>query len=280
MGFDLYEQVEPVNHDILINYNSDDYSPSRVIIYKDDVIYSELDFVGVFQVNLTETGRYKLVIPDRGIESGFYIIDKEVPVLILKEKEIFTDKEIDVFDYVSATDNGVDISNQIKYEVVPLKDGVLKYEITVSDVAGNVSSKNLIVSSSEASSSVLILQVIFILIMIVMAAGVYIYNKSIRLEKWISRFSINPLNETHLSLFDKINLFFSDVIKKINNYSYKSEFLKKYSKRYAKYISTNNENNMDFVSIKFICSFVCVIIALFAKTMQLKVFRFYDIYIW
>jgi tight adherence protein B len=279
MGFDLYEQVEPVNHDILINYNSDDYSPSKVVIYKDDSIYSELEFSGVFQVNLTETGRYKLVLPDRGIESGFYSIDKEAPILILKEKEVKTDKDINVFDYVKATDGGSDITSRVTYKEVVLNKKAKKYEISVSDYAGNVSSQNLIVTNPDASPSILFLQVVFILIMFIMIIGVYIYNKSIKLEKWISKFSISPLNETHLSLFDKINLFFNDLIKKVNNYSYKSAFLKKYSKRYTKYISTNNETNMDFVSIKFICSVACVIIALFAKTMQLKVFRFYDIYI-
>ena len=277
--FDLYEQVNPVNHDILINYNSEDYSPCKVIIYKDDNIYSELDFEGIFNINLTESGSYKLVIPDRNIESGIYNIDKEAPIINIKEKYIKSETDINILDYVTATDNGKDISDRITYTDSIIRKDVKKVTVTVSDVAGNVSTKDIIVSDIGSQTSILFLQVIFILILILMIMGVYIYNKSIKLEKWISKFSISPLNETNFSLFDKINIFINNLIKKINNISYKSEFLKKYSKRYTKYITTNDETNMDFISIKFICSIASVIIALFAKTMQLKVFKMYDIYL-
>ena len=172
--FDLYEQVNPVNHDILINYNSEDYSPCKVIIYKDDNIYSELDFEGNFNINLTESGSYKLVIPDRSIESGIYNIDKEAPIINIKEKYIKSENDINILDYVTATDNGVDISDRITYTDSIIKKDVKKVTVSVSDVAGNVSTKDIIVSDIGSQTSILFLQVIFILILILMVMGVYI----------------------------------------------------------------------------------------------------------
>ena len=40
-----------------------------------------------------------------------------------------------------------------------------------------------------------------------------------------------------------------------------------------------NKSGMDFISIKVISSVICIIIALFAKTIRFKVFTIYDIYI-
>ena len=74
----------------------------------------------------------------------------------------------------------------------------------------------------------------------------------------------------------------SNVITKINKVLYKSEFLKKYSKKYTKYIRTNNQlnkTNMDFISTKVLCSILCIIIAIFAKTIKFKIFNLYDVYI-
>ena len=74
----------------------------------------------------------------------------------------------------------------------------------------------------------------------------------------------------------------SSIISKLNKILYKSEFLKKYSKKYTKYIRTNNQINktsMDFISTKILCSILCIIIAIFAKTIKFKIFNSYDIYI-
>ena len=101
--------------------------------------------------------------------------------------------------------------------------------------------------------------------LIIISLGILIYHKSIRLEKRISRFSINPIKDETQSLFDNIMQRLSSIISKLNKILYKSEFLKKYSKKYTKYIRTNNQINktsMDFISTKILCSIFCIIIAI------------------
>ena len=40
LGFDIYEQVNPVNQDITINFNPDiNYTSYKLTIYKDEKIY-------------------------------------------------------------------------------------------------------------------------------------------------------------------------------------------------------------------------------------------------
>lgn len=281
MGFDLYEQLKPVNTDINIVYNPEDYFSYKVSIYKDDVLFNEYFSEGVSNITLSESGKYNIVITrdDVTYSSGVYFIDKDAPILVVKENYIKSRDEVNILDYVSASDNGVDISDRITYKENGNVNDAKRYEVSVVDDAGNVSVKNILVSDIKTSPSVLILQAIFIIVLFIIVIGIYIYNKSISLERFISRYSISPLAYDNISLFDKISMFFNRIVKRFNVVLYKSEFLKKYSKRYAKYITSNDETNMDFISIKFICSLMCVIIALFAKTMQLKIFRLYDIYL-
>lgn len=277
MGFDKYEQIKPVNTDIFIKYNPENYSSYKLTIYKDDNVYSEFENVGESNITLTESGKYKIVVEGtETVSSGEYYIDKEPPILNISQNYI---KDENVLDYVSATDSGVDISSNITYKEISSSNNIKKIEISVSDEAGNIATKNILMSDIKTTPSIIILQTIFMLILFIIVICIYIYNKSIKLEKFISKYSISPLKEENFSLFDKINNFINENIKKINNILYKSLFLKKYSKRYTKYIFENSKTSMDFISIKFMCSLASIIIALFSKTMQLKVFRLYDIYI-
>ena len=287
MGFDIYEQIQYVNHNITINYNPENYSSYKLTIYKDNEIYSELTKEGPATITLTESGSYTISVFDgeKTINSGIYNIDKEMPILELKKDyiEIRLGDNINIREYTSATDGKTDISNKITYSDYDLKTtGIKRLNISVSDEAGNTVNKTMVINVLKKEPSIFILQTIFIIILSIIVIGILLYNKSVKLERHISRFSISPLKETGISLFDKISMIIHSTISRINKVLYKSEFLKKYSKKYKKYVSINNEINktsMDFISTKFLCSFISVIIALFSKTMQLKVFRIYDIYL-
>jgi ribosome-binding factor A len=83
-------------------------------------------------------------------------------------------------------------------------------------------------------------------------------------------------------LFDKVEINISKTINILNKVLYKSEFIKKYSKKYKKYITSANQinkNSIDFISSKILFAVICVIIAIFSKTIQFKIFRIHDIYI-
>lgn len=296
-GFNIYEQ--PVtNQDIYILFNPDpSYSSYKLVILKDNEIYKEITKINLSSTDFTlsETGEYKIEVKyydlymnETDEYSGTYIIDKEPPVIKVEKNyyEIALGKRLNVFENVIATDNyDKNITNRISSNYGELnfdERGAKKLIYSVSDSAGNVASKEVIINVTHSSSIIFIFQMIFIIMLSVLGLGVYIYNKSAQLERRISRFSISPLKDTSVSLFDAISLKISYIVKKINRILYKSEFLKKYSRRYTKYIrisSQEQKSSMDYISVKVLTSIICIVIAIFSKTIRFKLFTTYDIYI-
>ena len=298
IGFDVIEQLEPTNQDINIAFNPDpNYSSYKIIILKDNNVYKEITKINIVPTafTLSETGNYKINISyydafmnETFIEGGTYIIDKEAPVIKVTKNhyEIHMGKKFNIMENVIATDNlDKNITSSIKTNENELDfntRGTKKLVYTVSDTAGNATEKEVLINVTHSATSIYIFQIIFLIMLTIISLGILIYNKSIRLEKRISRFSINPIKDETQSLFDNIMQRLSNTITKLNKVLYKSEFLKKYSKKYTKYIRTNNQINktsMDFISTKVLCSILCIIIAIFAKTIKFKIFNLYDIYI-
>ncbi len=297
-GFSIYEQTEPVNHDITISFNPENtYSSYILQIKKDGNLYKEIRKINIVptEFTLSETGTYQIDVKYYDINqteyqtnSGIYIIDKEAPILKIGKKsyDVFLGKNINIMENVSATDN-VDgnITDRIttnKNEINFNTKGTKKLIYNVSDQAGNQAQKEVIINITNSATSIMIFQMIFTIILLLSILAIAIYTKSIRLERRISKFSINPLRDTTLSLFDNITLKLSNIVNRINRILYKSEIIKKYSKKYTKYLRTTNEitkTSMDFISIKFISSLTCIIIAIFAKTINFKIFNIYDIYL-
>ena len=297
-GFNIYEQITPINQDLTIIFNPNpSYKSYKLLINKDDNPYKEITKINMdkTEFTLSETGTYQIIVTYTGeteneyIEtSGIYIIDKEAPVLNVGKNyvEIYLGKKLDIMGTVTANDNlEGNITSNIKTNKENInfeEKGIKKLIYTVSDEAGNTSTKEVIVNVMHSSVSIFIFQMFFITVLSIIALAILIYNKSIKLEKRISRFSINPIKDTTISLFDGIFINIRNVIKKINNILNKSEFMKKYSKRYSRYIKVNNtinRGNMDFISIKILSSILAIIVAIFAKTIQFKVFKTYEIYI-
>lgn len=295
IGFNIYEQLEPTNNDITISFNPDpSYSSYKLIVIKDEQIYKEITKINLSQTKLTlsETGTYTINViyydmymNEYNVSSGIYKIDKEAPILNISKNyiEISLGSKLDIMNGVSANDNFEgNLTNSITTNSSTIDfntKGSKKLIYTVSDRAGNITEQEVIVNITKSRTSVFIFQAMFTLILAIIVLAIIIYNKSTKLEKRISRFSISPLKDTSLSLFDTIGLMIRNVIDNINKVLYKSEFIKKYSRRYTKYIRTTNQNSMNFIAIKVISSILCVIIAILAKTLQFKIFNIYDIYI-
>lgn len=297
-GFNIYEQLEPTNKDINISFNPDPtYNSYKLIIRKDNEIYKTITKINMQQteITLSESGTYNIEViyydesmNETNITSGTYVIDKIPPVIKINKNyyEIFLGKKFDVMSIATATDNiDKNITDKIKTNKNELnfeEKGTKKLIYTVSDRAGNSTNKEILINITHSSTSIVVLQTIFTVILLLIALGILIYNNSVRLERKISRFSISPIKDTTLSLFDNISLTINNFIEKINKVLYKSEFIKKYSKKYTKYIKTlkrTRTSSMDFISIKFLTAILCVVIAMFSKTVRFKVFNIYDIYI-
>ena len=297
-GFSIYEQTEPVNHDITISFNPEStYSSYILQIKKDGELYKEIRKINIVptEFTLSETGTYQIDVKyydenqtEYQTNSGTYTIDKEAPILKIGKKsyDVFLGKNINVMENVSATDNlDGNITDKIttnKNEIDFNTRGTKKIIYTVTDKAGNQVQNEAILNITNSSTSIMIFQMIFTIMLLISILAIAIYTKSIRLERKISKFSISPLKDTTLSLFDNFMLKISNIMNKINKFLYKSELIKKYSKKYTKYLRTTNEltkTSMDFISIKIISSLTCIVIAIFAKTINFKIFNTYDIYL-
>lgn len=298
IGFDIKEQLEPTNQNINLSFNPDINYPSyKITIIKDDEIYKEITKINSSPTSfiLSETGIYKINViyydefmNETTMEGGTYIIDKEPPVIKVNKNhyEIHLGEKINIMENVIATDN---YDRNITKNITTNKDeinfnerGTKKLTYKVTDAAGNQTEQYVFINVTHSAISTYFFQFIFITIILTISLAILIYNKSIKLEKRISKFSINPLKDESLSLLDSFTQKLRRIISRVNKILYKSEFFKKYSKKYTKYIRTNNQLNkipMDFISTKVLCSLFCIAIAIFAKTIRFKVFNIYDIYI-
>ena len=297
IGFNIYEQ-SPTKEDIKIIYNPNtNYQSYKVTIYKDNEIYKEINKINMQQTEfvLSETGTYQIEITyyDEFMQetkeySGIYNIDKDIPVLTIEKNfiEINLGKKLNIMENVTAADDKEgNLTNNITTNINEINmntPGVKKLIYKVSDQAGNIAEKEVVINVVKPSPTVFIFQTIFTIILFIILIALLIYNKSTKLERKISKFSISPIKDDTLSLFDNLALKQNSIIERLNKILYKSEFAKKYSRRYSKYIRTTNQikkSSMDYISTKILVAIICVIIAIFSKTIHFKIFRIYDIYI-
>lgn len=94
-----------------------------------------------------------------------------------------------------------------------------------------------------------------LVIILVIGLGIYVFRllRLLRLEKRIAKFSLVSISTTEVSFLDNIFSFIIKVIKKISGILEKSVVITKKSKKYDKYISVNNKNNLkgiDYISFK------------------------------
>ncbi len=119
--------------------------------------------------------------------------------------------------------------------------------------------------------NVFIVQTIVMVILAFVIFYLIIYNKSLRLEKRISKYSIDSIKDDSISLFDLLSNEYSKLVMKLSRILKKSVFLNKYSLRYNKYITYENEKNtvaMDFVSNKVFICLLFVFIIFFARIIE------------
>lgn len=296
---DVYETINVTNEDVIVtitpleNTLNYDYQ-----IYKDDKLLNEykIETNENSFVHLTETGNYKIVInlyDETGnvsnYESGVYKIDKEKPVISLPQRryEIVEKQNLNVMDKVIATDNfDGNVTNKITTNIDKIdlsKTG--KYELfyTVTDSAGNTArSSSIIVVKQDFSKFSLTINISLIFILFIFLALILRYLKSVRLEKRLQKYTLEPIKDNTLSIFDKFFNWYSNIIYKVGQNYKKSVFLTRYSKRYEKYIGTidnKHKDEMSFVVTKTIVGLLFLIVAVISKSISSKILSVYEIFI-
>lgn len=122
----------------------------------------------------------------------------------------------------------------------------------------------------------------FIIIFIVIIVFFYIIKviNSISKEKRISNYSLISLYDKPISFIEKIQHLYDYVIKSISKVISKSKYLNNYSKKYDKFVLVDsNKTSIDFVSKKFLFSFLAILLSIISNILKFKMFSFIQLII-
>lgn len=295
-GFNLYEQLNPINKDINIVYKpTTSVVKYEYYIIKDGIRSDAISVNGTKETNiiLTDTGNYQIEVKTydyyyniNTISSGVYKIDKEVPVINIKENSIQIEvgSNYDFLNNVVVTDKqDGDITTNVKINNndIDLTTAGQKYvTYTVSDQAGNTSSEKMLVEviDNKASGLFYIQVLIGLLVVILICLGLS-YYRTMKLIKRIGRYGLDPMDDNTPSLLDQLINFYTRVLNRISGYLNKSVFLVKYAKRYEKYLGIVNKHykqSMNYIASKLVASLTFLLIAIISNAIQTYMFGLYE----
>jgi len=295
VGFDIYSSEVPTNKELIITYKKDSNTVNYSYkIIKDEQIYEENYVNDDITFTLKETGIYKIEVTTYDnlgvsniIESGNYIIDKESPVINAKRITMVKGENIDILKGVKAVDNmDGDITSNIKTNIEEIdlnKIGNNNLIYTVSDQAGNQAIKTInleIIKNQYLETS--FIRIIILVLFLCFMFLIYKYNRIIKLEKRLGKYSISSLKGNEVAIYDEIKKEYLKIIDKISDIIGKSVFIERYSKRFNKYIMVVN-NDFDtpkkFVANKIIVAFAIVLLSLFINTLKLETISIIETFI-
>lgn len=128
--------------------------------------------------------------------------------------------------------------------------------------------------------NIFIVQTMVMLALAIVMFYLIIYNKSLKLERRIARYSIESIKDKPVSFLDFLSISYSKMIKNTSKSLKKSRLATKYSQNYVKYISYENEKDivpMDYISNKLFISLAFILITCFARVIESKMPSIFDI---
>ena len=128
---------------------------------------------------------------------------------------------------------------------------------------------------SNANISLFILQLLLILVLIVILVQILIFKHASNLERKISRYSISPINNNTISFFDKGEDRIKKIIKSFSHFFNRSEVIKKYVKKYDKYIEYTKKDeikSIDYFSSKILLILILLVIVVIFNVLQYRNF--------
>ena len=218
--FSLYEQLKPINDNINLTFTPDSNVTSyKYEIYKNESLIKEYEVLtneSAF-ISLNTTGNYQIKVYEtineeqKEILSGIYKIDKNAPVIEVDSLlvEMQQGAILDIMGGVKAfdTEEG-DITAKITTNASSLDFttiGLKKLIYSVSDEAGNTTTRTVNINVLKGTTSSLIaVQTVIIAVLIIFSLVILYLKRSINLEKRIAKYSIEPINDKSVSLFDKL----------------------------------------------------------------------------
>lgn len=121
--------------------------------------------------------------------------------------------------------------------------------------------------------NVFIIQTLIMILLVGIILYLIRYNKSLKLERRISKYSIDSIKDNTISFFDMLHDFYFKYVEKLSKILKKSSAIKKYSLKYNKYLTYEDNSDvgvMDFVSHKIYISILFMLIISFARIIEGK----------
>lgn len=119
--------------------------------------------------------------------------------------------------------------------------------------------------------NIFIIQTIIMVLLAFIIFYLILYNNSLKLEKRISKYSIESIKNNSVSLFDLIYNEYKKLIAYLTKMFNKSVIIKKYASKYNKYITYENDKDivaMDYVSNKVLICILFILIIIFARIIE------------
>lgn len=291
--------INNTSEDVVVTYTpTSDVASYSYAVIKDN-IYEEPVFINSNEsTNITfdSTGIYVIEITNLDyfgnrtvITSGEYKIDKDAPVINLSSKtyKITAKENFDFMNGVTASDiiDG-DLTSIVSTNAKDIdfsKEGIKTIEYSVSDSAGNTTKETVFVTVIKDNTDLIRFgQVGIVIIVLGIILFLIKYIRSIRLEKRFSKYTINSSKNYSISLFDNLYVQYQDFINKFSKFLSKSEILKKRAKRYDKYTSAfdmDDIDNMKFMANKIIVGIIFILVAILVKLVQSMIMQPYEMII-
>ena len=126
----------------------------------------------------------------------------------------------------------------------------------------------------SALNSILI-QILIIFAILLILYIVFKNLKSYDYEKKFSEFSLLSNKDTDISFFDRLHVYFWELVHKLSNILKYSKVIENHSKKYENDIKLDSKNiksSMDYISIKIIVG--CILVGLMCITALLQYIKF------
>ncbi len=294
--FNLYEQTTPINKNLeIVITPSPQIKKYEYIIKKDnqEILQKEITTILPETIIFDKTGKYQIEVITYDwnnkatvYTSGNYVIDKERPCLILDKRKIALplNSHLKFMEGVTAYDK--QDGNLLKevitnYEQLDFSKPGLQYlTYTVTDQAGNKAIARMEINIYQPKvDKVLGIQSFLSGLLIIIILFLIRYRRSLKREKRIVKYSINPLSDDSLSLGDRLVSYYQKVIDKISFGLNKSVLITNFSNRYDKYINVINNTyftGLNYVSEKVLMALMFVVMALFSKLIRYEFINIYE----
>lgn len=299
VGLSIQEQLKPINKELNVVFNPQATTVRYTYeIIKDGQKYDTVEVTNkkTVSISLSETGVYQIKVTEYSkngistIESGQYHLDLEKPIIIVQDESLTVyqmkkNENIDFSEYVRAIDTqDGNLTSKVTSNIADLdltQIGLNQITFTVSDEAGNITTKTVPLNVVKSYGDNLIaIQIIIIAFLIGILFKVLQYRRSLSFEKRLAKYSVEPIRDTEPSLVDKITRYYQKILNRGRIILNKSVFLKRYSERYQKYLPIYHslyQDGMDFITTKFLVAMILLIVAIFSKTIQYQIIQLYEV---